>query len=127
MSDPTYTASVRKADKPLLWLHGEVKTPPFSSAARIEAGVLLRRLQRGEAVALPHSRPMPDIGKACHELRVNDETRTWRIVYYLDADAVVILEVFPKASRTTPDAVMKLCRSRLRRFLTAAHGKETKR
>ncbi len=59
---------MRKADKPLLWLHGEVKTPPFSSAARIEAGVLLRRLQRGEAIALPHSRPMPDIGKACHEL-----------------------------------------------------------
>jgi hypothetical protein len=24
-----------------VWLHGEVKTPPFSSAARIEAGVLL--------------------------------------------------------------------------------------
>ena len=126
MSDPTYTASVRKTDKPLLWLHGEVKTPPFSYAARVEAGVLLRRLQRGEAVALPYSRPMPDIGKACHELRVNDETRTWRIVYHLDTDAVVILEVFPKTSRTTPDAVMKLCRNRLRRYLAAAHGKETK-
>jgi hypothetical protein len=33
-------------DKPLVWLHGEVKTPPLSTAARIEAGVLLRRLQR---------------------------------------------------------------------------------
>ena len=60
MSYPTYTAEVRKTDKPLLWLHVEVKTPPFSSAARIEAGVLLRRLQRGETIALPHSRPMPD-------------------------------------------------------------------
>ena len=127
MSYPTYTCSVRKADKPLLWLHGEVKTPPFSFAARIEAGVLLRRLQRGESVALPHSRPMTDIGKACHELRVNDETRNWRIVYFLDVDAVVILEVFPKASRTTPDTVMKSCRDRLRRYLAAAHGKETKR
>ncbi|TFH43207.1 MAG: type II toxin-antitoxin system RelE/ParE family toxin, partial [Lysobacterales bacterium] len=26
-------------DKPLVWLHGEIKTPPFSAAARIEAGV----------------------------------------------------------------------------------------
>jgi len=34
-------------DKPLVWLHGEIKTPPFSSAARIAAGLLLRRLQRG--------------------------------------------------------------------------------
>jgi hypothetical protein len=25
-------------EKPLVWLQGEIKTPPFSSAARIEAG-----------------------------------------------------------------------------------------
>ena len=48
-------------DKPLVWLHGEVKTPPFTTTARLEAGVLLRRLQRGEKLALPHSRPMPAI------------------------------------------------------------------
>ena len=53
------------ADKPLVWLHGEVKTPPFSAEARIEAGVLLRQLQRGVKVALPHSRPMPTIGVRC--------------------------------------------------------------
>jgi hypothetical protein len=27
-------------DKPLIWLHREIKTPPFSSAARIETGFL---------------------------------------------------------------------------------------
>jgi len=27
-------------DKPLVWLHGEVKTPPFSKSARLEAGFL---------------------------------------------------------------------------------------
>ena len=27
----------RKVDTPLVWLEGEVKTPPFSEAARIEA------------------------------------------------------------------------------------------
>ncbi len=67
---------MRKADKPLVWLHGAVKTPPFSAQTRIEAGVLLRRLQRGENIALPHSRPMPAIGKACHELRIQDASRT---------------------------------------------------
>ena len=41
------------ADKPLVWLHSEVKTPPFSAAARLEVGVLLRRLQRGERVSRP--------------------------------------------------------------------------
>ena len=59
-------------DKPLIWLHGEIKTPPLSVSARIEAGVLLRRLQRGEGLSLPESRPMPTIGPRCHELRIGD-------------------------------------------------------
>jgi hypothetical protein len=45
------------ADKPLVWLHGEVKSPPFSSGARVDTGVLLRRLQRG--VSSTESIPMP--------------------------------------------------------------------
>jgi len=60
-------------DKPLVWLHGEVRTPPFSKAARLEAGLLLRSLQRGENLSLPQSRPMPSIGPRCHELRIIDE------------------------------------------------------
>ena len=42
--------------KPLVWLKGEVKTPPFSAEARIEAGYLLRLVQRGDitdATAFP--------------------------------------------------------------------------
>ena len=43
-------------DRKLLgWLHGEIKTPPFSTEARIEAGCLLGRLQRGELLTMPHS------------------------------------------------------------------------
>jgi len=67
-------------DKPLVWLHGEIKSPPLSLAARLETGLLLRRLQRGEKLAMPYSRPMPSIGARCHELRINDEKATWRIV-----------------------------------------------
>jgi len=104
---------VTKVDKPLVWLKGEIKTPPFSAPARVEAGVLLRRLQRGEKISLPHSRPMPAIGKGCHELRIQDESRTWRIVYHIDAEAIVILEVFPKTTQTTPKAIIATCRNRL--------------
>ena len=35
---------------------------------------------------------MPSIAPACHELRVQDEGQTWRIVYRIDSDAIVILE-----------------------------------
>ncbi len=117
---------MRKADKPLVWLHGEVKTPPFSPAGRIEAGVFLRRLQRGELLAFPHSRPMPDIGKGCHELRIVDETRTWRIVCAIQAEAIVILEVFSKTTRATPDAVLKISRKRLGQYRVARGEKETR-
>lgn len=105
-----------QGDKPLAWLHGELKTPPFSAEARTEAGVLLRRLQRGESIPLPQSRPMPSIGKACHELRVQDANRTWRIVYHVDAEAIVILEVFAKTTQRTPKAVIDICKARLRRY-----------
>jgi len=92
-------------DKPIVWIHGEVKTPPFTQAARIEAGVLLRRLQQGENLALPQSRPMPTIGAHCHELRIRDESKNWRIVYRIDDDAIVIVEVFNKTTNETPERV----------------------
>jgi len=102
--------------KPLVWLHGEVKTPPFSREARREAGFLLRRLQLGDALRLPHSRPMPSLGGACHELRVMGEGLSWRIVYALEDDAIVILEVFAKKTGRTPKKVLDSCRLRLRRY-----------
>ena len=110
------------ADKPLLWLHGEIRTPPLSESARVEAGVLLRRLQRGEKLGLPHSRPMPRIARRCHELRIQDEDATWRILYRLDPDAVVILEVFSKKTQQTPKAVIEACQDRLRRYDRLSRG-----
>jgi len=108
-------------DKPLVWLHGEVKTPPFTTEARLEAGLLLRRLQKGDKIALPHSRPMPSIGARCHELRINDEDSIWRIMYRIDSDAIVILEVFKKKSTKTPKPVLDLCKLRLK-----VYDRETK-
>lgn len=103
-------------DKPIVWLEGEVKTPPFSREARIEAGTLLRRLQGGANIGLPHSRPMPTIGRRCHELRIPDGNVTWRIVYRLDADAVIIGEVFSKKTGKTPKQIIDVCKRRFRRY-----------
>ena len=105
-----------RADKPLVWMHGEVKTPPFSKLARLQAGFLLRLLQRGEKIAMPHSRPMPSIGRRCHELRVPDDKMSWRIVYRIDEDAIVFLEVFSKKTGRTPKSIIDICRARLREY-----------
>ena len=116
MSEMTYYVSMAKEGRPLVWLHGEVKTPPFSRMARLEAGYLLRRLQNGESLSMPWSRPMPAIGKRCHELRVNDENATWRIVYRVDRDAIIILEVFQKKSQKTPLDVIQVCKKRIQLY-----------
>jgi phage-related protein len=113
---------MKRKDKPLVWLRGEIKTPPLSSAARTEAGFLLRKLQMGELLSLPHSRPMPSMGSRCHELRIVDQDKTWRIVYRLDHDAVVILEVFEKKTQKTPRDVIEDCKRRIRLYDTSSGG-----
>lgn len=105
-----------RADKPIVWLRGEVKTPPFSKEARIEAGFLLRQLQQGAQLKMPHSRPMPGIAPRCQELRVPDGDRTFRIVYRLDSDAILIGEVFAKKTTSTPKSVVANCRSRFQEY-----------
>ena len=116
MPDLTYPVAVSPRDKPVVWLKGEVKTPPFIANARMDAGFLLRQLQRGESLSLPQSRPMPDIGAGSHELRIADGQTTWRIVYCAAPEAVVILEVFAKKTTTTPNRVITDCKTRLAAF-----------
>ncbi len=86
----------------------------------MEAGWLLRRLQRGESLSMPHARPMPSIGARCLELRVQDRDQTWRIVCRRDRDAIVMLEVFSKKTQATPKSVIAACRRRLRLYDTGA-------
>jgi len=81
-----------------------VKTPPFSREARLEAGFLLRRLPQGHRLGMPQSRPMSDAGV------------TWRIVYRIDADVIVIGEVFSKKTSATPRSVIEVCKRRLREY-----------
>jgi phage-related protein len=103
--------------KPLVWLRGEIKTPPFSHDARLEAGFLLRRLQDGELLGMPASRPLPEIGVNCHELRVVDRDVTWRVVYHVADDAIVIVDVFSKKTRTLPGRVIAATKRRLKEYL----------
>ena len=102
-----------------MWLHGEIKTPPLSSEARLEAGILLRRLQHGESFGMPHCRPMPSVGRGCLELRIPDKDNTWRIVLQRTPDAIVILAVFSKKTPRTPKAILDACKSRIQRYRDA--------
>jgi phage-related protein len=108
----------------LRWLAGEVKTPPMSAEARREMGFLLRQVQEGQKLSLPHSRPMPAIGNGCHELRVIDRNKTWRRFYFLDNEAIVILDVGAKKTQKTPKEIITLCQKRLTSYEEAKKQKD---
>lgn len=112
----TYYYPMSPNDKPLIWLHGEVHSPPFSDEARIEAGYFLRLLQKGWKISLPHSRPMPSLGRNCHELRIKDRNKNWRIMYRIDDDVIIIVEVFEKKTEQTPQNIIKTSQKRLSEY-----------
>jgi phage-related protein len=102
--------------KPLVWLGLELKSPPLSHNARLEAGFLLRQLQKGISLEMPQSRPMPVIGSNCHELRIQDEGLIWRIFYRIDRHAIVLIDALAKKTPTTPKPTIDLCIARLKRY-----------
>ena len=73
---------------------------------------------------MPHSRPMPSIGARCHELRIQDADKTWRVMYRVDSDAIVIAEVFSKATRSTPASVIAVCKQRLKPYDQVLKGRD---
>ena len=102
--------------KPLVWLTDEMSTPPFTTRAGANAGELIRLLRLGEHLGTPDSRPMPVIGRACHELRVPHRDRDWRIFYHIGPDAIVVLRMEKKTRQRTPTRIVELCRRRLRAY-----------
>ena len=49
-------------------------------------------------------------------MRVPDDKMSWRIVYRIDEDAVVILGVFSKKTGKTPKSIIDICRARFREY-----------
>ena len=90
--------------------------------------MLLRLLQEGERLEMPQAEPLPDIGPRCGALRVRDAEHNWRIMYRIDADAVLVLDVYPKKTRKIPDEVIARSKQRLKRYdatVAAARKKRT--
>ena len=109
-----------RSRKPLGWLHGEIKTPPFSREARKEAGDLLRLLQEGEKLSMPQAEPLPIVGPRCGAIRVRDGDHNWRIMYRVDLDSILVLDVYTKKKRTIPQEVIDRCKKRLKHYDEAA-------
>jgi phage-related protein len=65
---------------------------------------------------------MPSIGSRCHELRIKDNNYTWRLIYRIDPDAIIIVDVFDKNDNKTPQLVIDNCKHRLMRYDKVSRG-----
>lgn len=78
---------------------------------RHDAGYPLDKVQRGEQP--DDFKPMPSIGKGVEELRVWDDSGTYRVIYTARmADAVYVLHAFQKKTQTTAKRDVELARKR---------------
>jgi phage-related protein len=116
MAKAAQAEGLEGARKPIVWLHGEIKSPPFTPQGRQEAGMLLRLLQEGEQLGMPQSEPLADVAPRCGALRVRDAGHNWRIMYRADTDAILVLEVYAKKTRKIPSEVIARCQQRLNRY-----------
>lgn len=88
--------------------------------------MLLRLLQEGERLGMPQAEPLPDVGSRCGALRVRDAEHNWRIIYRIDSDAVLVVELYPKKTRKIPDEVIERCKKRLKQYDAAVRAAKKK-
>lgn len=85
----------------------------FPYLAAREAGYQMDKVQNGKEPS--DWKPMPSIGKGVKEVRVQDESGAFRVIYLAKlADAVYVLHCFQKKTRQTSQADIKLARKRFK-------------
>lgn len=92
----------------------------FPESARARLGGELFRLQLGEVLQMPGSRPMPSVAAGAKELRVRDENGIYRVFYYtVSTRGVLVFHAFVKKTQRTPPLEIELARKRLKELLDA--------
>lgn len=83
----------------------------FPEEARHDVGYQLEKVQRGEQP--DDFRPMPAIGKGVEEIRITEDSGTYRVIYLARrAEAVYVLHAFQKKTQATPRRAIEVARKR---------------
>ena len=92
----------------------------FPKKARTRLGKGLFRLQMGEQIGMPNSRPMPAVAAGASELRVKAEDGNFRAFYYTaSSQGVLVFHAFVKKTQRTPPLELEMARKRLKELLDA--------
>lgn len=83
----------------------------FTKDARQDAGYQLDKMQRGEQPS--DFKPMPSIGKGVEEIRIWEESGTYRVIYTARIkNAVYVLHAFQKKTEETAKSDIDLAKAR---------------
>lgn len=98
--------------KPVRFLGDSLKClREFPDDARQDLGRQLDKVQRGQQP--DDFKPMPSIGKGIEEIRVWDDTGTYRVIYTARlADAVYVLHAFQKKTQATSKRDIETAKAR---------------
>ncbi len=90
----------------------------FSEEANDKIGFAIFKLQLGEKLSMPLSRPMPSVALGIEELRIRCSDGSYRVFYYLKSSrGILILHIFEKKTQKTPTREIDIGRKRLREML----------
>jgi phage-related protein len=90
----------------------------FPEDVRRELGKAIYDLQKGEALTMPLSRPMPSIATGAAELRIRDRTGIYRAFYYSRSPrGILVFHAFVKKAPATPLRELDLGKKRLKELL----------
>ena len=91
----------------------------FPEEIRGDLADALARLDAGLALSMPLSRPMSDIGRGVHELRLKGLSGQYRIMYaFVRSEVVHVLHAFKKTTQATPAKNLALAKARLKEVLS---------
>jgi phage-related protein len=98
--------------KPVRFLGDSLKClREFPEDARHDVGYQLDKVQRGHQP--DDFKPMPSIGKGVEEVRVWDESGTYRVIYTARlAEAVYVLHAFQKKTQATAQRDVDVAKAR---------------
>jgi phage-related protein len=98
--------------KPISFLGNALESlREFPEDARQDAGYQLDQVQRGKQPI--DFKPMPSVGKGVEELRVWDDSGTYRVIYLARLkEAVYVLHAFQKKTRATSKQDIEVAKSR---------------
>ncbi len=83
--------------------------------SQFEILTLLRRLEAGDLLGMPHARSMASMAHGLYELRVRDARGQIRLFYYTKIrNSIYLIHGLRKKSQTIPDKVRELILRRIK-------------